>query len=135
MAVKEALERTEMSPSVNEQGFTLMELLVVLAVMALVSVLLVPLLGRATSGAVSAPARVIVRDLERLRLEAVKTGEVRRYNLSNATVPLQWIAGHPSGSLAPSFYPDGSAAGGTLRLSAQTSININWADGHANLRR
>jgi general secretion pathway protein H len=139
--------------AVRRQGFTLVELLVVLAVAALVMTLVPPLLNGARAGAeLTATAREIAAKLRETRSHAVRVGrsevflvDVRSGAFRAAGDALRHV---PSGirlSLLSAnderidagtggirFFADGSSTGGAVRLSQgerQSSVAVDWLTG------
>ncbi len=113
-------------------GFTLLELLVVIAVLALAAVLVVPRLGTAT--AASAFGAATERALSELRLARGKAIQQRRESfvtpqeLADATgIEVEMTPGD-----GIRFAADGSGSGGRVRLFAggrEASIEVDWLTG------
>lgn len=108
----------------GERGFSLAEMLLVVALLALASGLVMARGGGAGSGAAEAQ---LVRYLREARAEAMVAGGVVRIVLDPVTQSLSGAATHapdPGGPMqldAPGgailFHPDGSSRGGTLRVT------------------
>ena len=101
-------------------GFTLLELLVVLAILGVVLLVLPPGLGVLPGARLHASARLLADRLRTARRLAIESGHPQ-------SVPLDTIM-HPAGStllLAPPgaairFYADGSASGGRIEIAYGT---------------
>jgi len=116
-----------------ERGFTLLELIVVLAIMALAAAALVPITGTAgRSIAVDAAAREIAVALRTTRAAAIYSNREADFTI-DAGARRYWSDGEPSPNALPDgmsaafapggrslgrirFYPDGSATGGSILL-------------------
>jgi len=123
------------------RGFTMVEMLVVLAILGLLAMLALPRIGSGKGAELRAAAHAMAADLRRLRDEAI------RRDVTTALVPL--AAGYALGSSGPTralpagialtvesaptrllpdrgdlidFFPDGSSTGGVLTLSRNGSI-------------
>lgn len=122
----------------GDAGFTLLELLVALSVMALLAALAAPIVGRGFTGpAIETAANGLVADLRRLRQEAINRRnaaaldidiEKRSYRTSSdarvrAFAPELAISALAPGQRAPThmftvtFFGDGSATGGSIVLA------------------
>ena len=120
-----------MSRSASDAGFTLVELLVVMSIMALLAVLLVPnLTSRANDGAASEARRLI----DTLNAQRLSAGAEQA---QSTLLPegARWEAGFPESTAGPAFHADGSANGGTIILADGKRVRISWIDGHAALVR
>jgi general secretion pathway protein H len=139
-------------------GFTLVELLVVLVIVALVAMLVTPITGRSSDDAkIKAAARTFAADLRWLRQHAVSqrretsaTIEImaNRYarsvdNFTRALPPHAKIVFKPAipgQSVADPrirFFPDGTSTGGQIDLasSARTyQVSVSWPFGHVRYR-
>jgi len=146
--------------SVLPQGFTLLELLVVLAIMVLVVSVAPPLLSAAFPGVqLKAAARQTAAGLRMAREEAIRNGRAAVFTLDVADhsftvqggfrtvalpsgLKLKLIAarsemhGDQSGSIR--FFPDGSSTGGRVILSRNDSgyqVGVEWLTGRIRLAR
>lgn len=117
-------------------GFTLLELLVVVAVLALAAALVVPRLSTATGA--SAFAAATQRAMSELRLARNSAIQERREEFITAT-RLSGLTGvdvetTPLDGIR--FSPDGSGSGGRVHLldgGRQASIDIDWLTGRAQI--
>lgn len=125
-------------------GYTLVELLVVLAIMGLLTGLAMPLLAPSRPQSLAA-ARLVADDLRAARQDAIGGGAMERVMLNPATgrytLPggahrdiAKGVALAFSGALRDEidFYPDGSASGGILTLAAAGSkhrVTVRWPSG------
>jgi general secretion pathway protein H len=118
----------------DERGFSLLELIVVLAIMALAAVALVPITGSASRGiTIDAAARAVAVELRAARSAAIYANRetdftidaaARRY-WSDAAPRQQALPDGITAAVAPGersrgsirFYPDGSASGGAILLT------------------
>src|SRR5258707_4744683 len=134
-------------------GFTLIEMMVCLAILALVLTLLPPLLGRTRdSAALAEAARTLAAALRETRDEAITTGRAESFAIDLATGTFQAGPGKaqslPSGialsllttaderlgdrSGAILFFPDGSSSGGGVSLGhdgARHDVLVDWLTG------
>ncbi|HTS93553.1 MAG TPA: GspH/FimT family pseudopilin [Stellaceae bacterium] len=143
----------------RERGFTLMEMVVVLAVLALVLALVPPLLGGSRARAeLEASARAIVAGLRETRALAMTQGRAQVFALDLAkglyrgagekgtqSLPpgvqsaLVTAAGERIGAAAAGirFFPDGSSTGGRVTLARdgrRIEIAIDWLTGRIALQ-
>lgn len=140
-------------PGRRQSGFTLLELLVVLTVLALMYALAAPRLGAGLPGV---SARGAARDLvavlqegrslaltEQRQVEVSIDGEARSLQLDGRPQPLRGkaeIRGSDTGTepVAVLFYPDGSSSGIELRVEQENHryhVNVDWLTGRVALRR
>lgn len=142
----------------STSGFTLLELLVVLVLMALMTGLAIPLISAGTPGAqIKAASRELMAGLRETREQAIVSRQPVALSINVDDRRFQ-IAGQPSAFQLPGklqiglfvadvddngkvgsfiFYPDGSSTGGgvTLTLDGQTNrINVDWLTGVARLQ-
>ncbi len=144
----------------REQGFTLLELLVVLGILALASVFVAPLVSRHSPDlALAATARKLANDMRMARASAIRRNVQR-----TLTIDLKqrrfWVDGVTAAStIAPGiavdfvtlrneqmssgrgrvrFFPDGSSTGGNVILSAggrSVAVDLDWMTGRASVKR
>jgi prepilin-type N-terminal cleavage/methylation domain-containing protein len=117
-------------PSTKEHGFTLIELLVVLSVLALLAVVAAPNIGRTPAFLVRGElvAR-LVDSLRKAQRQAMATSTAQHVDIVNMTPGLRWEAETglaSSMSDGPTFYPDGSALGGTVLLGQRPVVRVDW---------
>lgn len=135
-------------------GFTIIELLVVMVIMALAYTLASPMISSGVSGAeLKASARQIAAGLRKARSDAISrrqesvltldlatrqfqlTGDARVYRLPPSVAVKVFTAqselvGGTAGSIR--FFPDGGSTGGRITLSANArnyDVDINWLTG------
>ena len=137
-----------------QRGFTIIELLVVMVIMALAYTLASPMISSGVSGAeLKASARQIAAGLRKARSDAISrrqesvltldlasrqfqlTGDARVYRLPPSVAVKVFTAqselvGGTAGSIR--FFPDGGSTGGRITLSANArnyDVDINWLTG------
>ena len=135
-------------------GFTIIELLVVMVIMALAYTLASPMISSGVSGAeLKASARQIAAGLRKARSDAISrrqesvltldlatrqfqlSGDQRVYRLPPSVAVKVFTAqselvGGTAGSIR--FFPDGGSTGGRITLSANArnyDVDINWLTG------
>jgi general secretion pathway protein H len=143
-----------------EAGFTLLELMIALGVLAVAAAVAMPLLHRpAGDAALMATARQIVSFMRVARAAAIRDNadrlltldlERRRFWVDGITAPTPIARGIAvdlgtlekelvsGGQGGMRFHPDGSASGGQVMLTAagrRVTIELDWMTGHANIRR
>lgn len=142
----------------RSSGFTLLELLVVLVLMALVTGVAVPLLSAAMPGVqLKSAVRDVLAGLRQAREQAILTQKpaALTIDVSKRTIWLSdrrgekrlpkdiqitlVVAGSAEGAQQGSFvfYPDGSSTGGHVILSLDGSkyrINVDWLTGLATVQ-
>lgn len=141
-------------PTYRDGGFTLLELLVVLLVMALVAVITVPRIGAALPGAeLKSAARQLAAGLREARSRAVAKNHVVPFTLdgtagryfigtggANGRMPNNIgitlitgtvdVSGAASGSIR--FFPDGTSTGGRIELTSRggkRTVIVDWLTG------
>lgn len=159
MARKVATVRTRTSPTgevSDAGGFTLMELLVVLAILGLTLVLAMPTLGRLLPGLeLRTEARDVASALREARASAIGRNEEVTIVLNRERGILQ-VGGKPvvqlnpkigiraletshssrSGDFEIRFFPDGTSTGGRLTLALgerQEHVVVDWLTGAVSL--
>lgn len=119
-------------PRTLQRGFTLIEMLVVLALIALVAALALPRLGAAPSRAGQERVRTVMTILTDARSMAVASGRAQALDPALLGAGAHYIA-----AVGPSehilFYPDGSSSGGKLTLAPGRVIGLGLADGRTDL--
>lgn len=142
----------------SARGFTLLELIVVLAITAMAIALVGPALGTGASGSeLRAAARDLAAGLRVTRGEAIRRQretaleldvETRRYRIGGdpRVYPLPEkldiklvtaeaeITGEHTGAIR--FYPDGSSTGGRITLAAgerHYDVDVHWLTGRVSI--
>lgn len=145
------------SSSRRDAGFTLVEMLVVMAVLALAAALTMPALTRATAERTLTSTAIDVQAMLKLaRAEAVRLGRDTAVTISlrDRQVRTEGQAAHllpPDVDIAVvapraevlshqttriRFYPDGTSTGGRISLTRgaqRTSVRIDWLTGSASI--
>jgi general secretion pathway protein H len=98
-----------------EQGFTLLELLVVLAIISLLLWVAAPRFEGATQPSLATRAGLLASELRMARQRAISTARPERVSLAGAGVQ----AGAGTGPEEVLFFPDGSSTGGRILLQDQ----------------
>lgn len=143
--------------STSLRGFTLIEVLVVLVIMALVMVVVVPAISKTRGGSLSDVARDLQVELRRTRSAAVLQQQSRSLVLDvQGRSYWQDTAGDDKRSIgrdiavrarvastelhdglaAIRFFPDGSSTGGHVRLAGAAGglrIDVDWLSGKVSL--
>jgi general secretion pathway protein H len=141
----------------GEPGFTLIELIVVLAIVSLVLALVVPNIGqRSGKFALAAAAHNVAAALRLTRDQAItqsrptlfvarggaygRDGDKRVWHVPQG-VTLAFLDSERSGRAQPSgairFYPDGSSTGGTLALTdgaTRFTVLVAWINGNVSIQ-
>jgi len=116
-------------------GFTLVELLVVLAIMGMIVMLAAPVVGRQPSALTRARlVRNVIATADQTRMSAITSGEPRSMAISSIDEALRWspgpaFAGTPA--TGPTFYPDGTATGGAIFKDTRVIADLDWLSGRA----
>lgn len=142
-----------MTRQTTSQGFTLLEMLVVLAIMSLVLVISIPFVsGSDAALRLEADSRIVMSRLREARELALLTRRPQTVRLQMKTLdvlgpaarPVQHLAGTRSlivvtakglvdgAEAALVFYEDGGATGGQIELindEARYRLSINWLTG------
>lgn len=138
----------------RQRGFTLLEILVVLALMGLMYALVPPLFAGGGTTELKAAARQLAAGLRKARGEAIATreeatltvdvearrfrvtGDARDYRLPGTAQVNVFTAQSEvvdDQSAAIRFYPDGSSTGGAITLTqgdTRFRVDIDWLTGH-----
>lgn len=114
--------------SPSEAGFTLIEMLAVLAVMSLVVLLALPRMTMPSRPETSAAAR-LTRSIHDARDRAMSSGNLVRLNPS--TVVSAANLSHPTGQAELIFYPDGTSTGGDIMVRGRAVLRVDWLTGRA----
>lgn len=114
------------------RGFTLIEMLVVLALIALVAALALPRLGSPPSRTDQEQLRSALSLLADARSAAVASGRAQALDPAALGLNARYAAA-TGASDRIRFYPDGSSSGGTLTLAPGRNITLSLADGRADL--
>ncbi len=142
-----------MRPRPTPRGFTLLEIILVMAIIALASVLAAAAMGGGFRGMqLSASAKQIASNLRFTRAQAIATGQPQRFvidphahtwhapkshhgqipaKLAVAFIGAREVQPRP-GEGAIAFFPDGASTGGRVRLSsgkAQWTVDVAWLTG------
>lgn len=141
-----------------ESGFTLIEVLVVLVILALAMAVVVPAIGKGVGGSLDDAARDVQLALRKARSEAVMAqrstavlldveGKKFRLERSARQVSLpESIALNArvaeselkDGVAGIRFFPDGSSTGGAFSLArgdSHMSVNVDWLTGRVSIDR
>ena len=142
-----------MTPDTGQGGFTLIELVVVIALLALVAAIAVPSAGRLID--LSSPADDVERlaaALSQARMAAIVEGrprhvlidpahrqwrhgkDVRTFeSIASITTAVPPVGRRENGMSSIVFLPDGSATGGRIALGdghRQRNVTIDWLTGN-----
>ena len=143
------------------RGFTLLEIILVMAIIALASVLAAAAMGGGFRGMqLKASARQIGSNLRYTRAQAIATGQPQRFTIDPARHTWQAPKQHhgqipaklaidftgareaqadrgQSREGAIEFFPDGASTGGRIRLSAGKAawdVDVGWLTGQVEVR-
>ena len=125
------------SQDIGEAGFTLLELLVCLVLMAAIAAFALPRFAGERSLTFERHAQAVAADLARLREAAIGTGEVRRASATALAAVLP--EGVSLGTAEPPeivFFPNGMANGAVWRLVAEGQVfdlGVDWLTGEITL--
>jgi general secretion pathway protein H len=131
----------------GNNGFTLLETLVVVAIFALIGTLVVPNMTSALNGlSLQEEVRILQADLRVARATAIRTGQKVDVKMANGGHRYDWIGGSRdmppgvvlgmSGPLV--VYPDGSVQAAAITLSARNrrySIDVDPVSGGVTVTR
>lgn len=136
-----------------ERGFTLLEIILVMAIIALASVLAAAAMGGGFKGMqLKAAASQIASNLRYTRAEAIQTGMPQRFEIDPGKHTWQAPRNHhgdvpaklgiaffgarevqpANGVGAIQFFPDGAATGGRIQLTSGTAVwnvDVTWLTG------
>lgn len=120
-----------------DAGFTLLELLVCLALMAVIAAFALPRFAADRPPSFERSAQAIAADIGRLREAAIGTGAVQRTAAASLEAVLP--AGVSFGATVPPeivFFPNGMANGAVWRLEAADraiDLEVDWLTGGVTL--
>lgn len=137
------------------KGFSLLELVMVMAVLALAVALLLPRWQRAGSHGLHAQAQTLREAMQAAKLQAMASGETQHFRWNPKT--REWQTAHASGKIQDDievrltfgqerkavaldskidFSPDGLSTGGRLILQRDDQVqqlDIDWLSGHVQI--
>lgn len=120
-------------PRLGERGFTLIEMLVVLTIVALIAVVGAATLQRKPSALTRQRAAIQIKTAaEDARRQAISSGRPAVLDLSTLPAAKGGITLNDAQKGAKpllAFYPDGSSTGGTILLDERPLVSINWLTG------
>jgi len=131
----------------HQSGYTLMEVLVVLAIMGLIAAFAVPTAARTIDNVtLQSDARTVVVKLRQLENAAIETQQVVTVSGSDAVTVSTGDTLSASGSSDVrlvgtneiSFYPDGTSSGGSIaveRGSQTIVVEVAWLSGDIAVKR
>ena len=131
----------------HQSGYTLMEVLVVLAIMGLIAAFAVPTAARTIDNVtLQSDARTVVVKLRQLENAAIETQQVVTVSGSDALTVSTGDTLSASGSSDVrlvgtneiSFYPDGTSSGGSIaveRGSQTIVVEVAWLSGDIAVKR
>ncbi|MBL6754387.1 MAG: prepilin-type N-terminal cleavage/methylation domain-containing protein [Pseudomonadales bacterium] len=129
----------------RQRGFTLLELILVMGIVALAAAVVAPNLTGLDGRNFDAQLRDLVAQLNYARRSAIVSGQVSTMQWADDTISLEFSADdartssyEPIDSLLVSFYPEGGTTGGRLRLTQdrqQGWISIDAFTGRITLSR
>lgn len=155
ISVRFARARTRRRAQVRARGFTLIEILVVLSIMAIGAAIVIPMVSGsgATTGELKAAAREIAAGLRLARSEAVTTRRETTVTLDLEARKFRVAAGGREVALPPKvdlklftaqsdlqdekrgairFFPDGGSNGGRVTVSSgerKYEVDVDWLTG------
>jgi len=112
--------------SISEEGFTLIEMLVVLAIMSLAAVLFASGTGRSS---VDQRAQTLTLEgaIIKTRGEALQSSTVQTLDLQNFDAVLEPSLGEATNQIT--FHADGSSNGGIISSNGKSRFTVRWIDG------
>lgn len=113
-----------------EAGFTLLELLVVLTVMALATMVVAPRFASLREPGLRQVGRDVALELRGARGSAMRGGGIAR--VEPEAIGARLPAGFRLGGDTIVFYPDGRSSGGSLRLAdaaGELRLDVDWLTG------
>jgi general secretion pathway protein H len=142
------------APALQQPGFTLLEMLIVIAILAMVATS-IPFMSRGSGIELRGLGHELATELRGLREAAIRNHAVTEFTLEPQTgsyqlgseevalppgVTVTYVVSEPPliGD-APehlAFYPDGSSTGGTITLTrsgALVTLSIGWMDGRISI--
>lgn len=111
----------------NERGFTLVELLVVLAIMSLAAVLFIGASGSSTGASARGDLAKLESAIASARQQAITSATTRNVSLADYALDLRPSVGNASKDLI--FYADGSSNGGAILRDEKQLFMVRWIDG------
>jgi general secretion pathway protein H len=151
------MTRRPQSGCSSAAGFTLLEMLIVIAIIALATAVALPILARPSDGVrLQATARDLINALRLTRAMAIArnaeialTIDVDKRTIASAAIRTQSFSPDMTAELTFAqpeqtasaaggfrFFPDGSSSGGDVRLrlrSRAATVCVNWLTGEAQL--
>lgn len=121
--------RAHRSPEMthNERGFTLVELLVVLAIMSLATVLFIGASGGGTGATARGDLAKLESAIASARQQAITSATTQNVVLADYALDLRPTVGSASNNLI--FYADGSSNGGQIIREEKQLFTVRWIDG------
>ncbi|MEP2749745.1 type II secretion system protein [Parasphingorhabdus sp.] len=111
----------------NERGFTLVELMVVLAIMSLAAVLFIGASGSSNGATARGDLAKLESAIASARQQAIISATMQNVVLADYALDLRPTVGSNSNSLI--FYADGSSNGGQIIREEKQLFTVRWIDG------